>query len=83
MIIDTKYKEPTLHQTAFDQGSVVGRHANQTNISFADGHAKSMQVTQLINAKYNAGDGGCVYQWFSKVDVSGMPGCVPGESYIW
>ena len=83
MIIDSKYKEPTLHQTAFDQGSVVGRHAGQANNVFADGHAKGMPVTQLITAKYNATDGGCVYQWFSKVDVSGMPGCTSGESYIW
>jgi len=83
MIIDTKYTEPTLHQTAFDQGSVVGRHAGQANLSFADGHAKSMSIDSLNTAKYNAGDNGCVYQYFSKVDVSGMPACKPGDGYIW
>jgi len=83
MIIDPKYTEPTLHQTAFDQGSVVGRHASQANASFADGHAKSLPITQLITAKYNAADNGCVYQWFSKVDVSGMPACTPSDGYIW
>jgi prepilin-type N-terminal cleavage/methylation domain-containing protein/prepilin-type processing-associated H-X9-DG protein len=72
---DTSHSSPIMRQTAFIQGSIVGRHSASTNVSFCDGHSKSLKLDELMKLKYNPATNSCFYQYFSKSDVSGMADC--------
>ena len=64
----------------YSQGALFGRHAQQTNNIFFDGHAKSLNLTNLIQSRYDASVKGCIYQYLSTKDVSGLPACGAGQN---
>lgn len=59
----------------YPQGAWYARHSLGLNNVFFDSHAKFLKLDALITSKYEASDGGCVYQFLSTKDVSGDPPC--------
>ena len=64
----------------YSQGAFFGRHGQQTNNIFFDGHSKSLQLSALIQSRYDDSVKGCIYQYLSTKDVSGLPVCGAGQS---
>jgi len=77
---DTSRPSPALRQTAFIQGSITGRHTGGANVTFCDGHAKSVKIDELMKLKFNPATNSCFYQYFAKSDVSGMADCTTSQS---
>lgn len=72
---------------SYPQGALFARHNGGMNNVFFDCHAKSMKIDALMTSKYDASytdssnTGLCVYQYFSKKDVSGLPSCSGQNAY--
>ncbi len=71
---------PVLETNGYDQGDIFGRHTGAANVSFCDGHAKSLKLTELGKSSYDSSAQGCVYNYLSSVDESGNPLCGPSQS---
>jgi len=63
----------------YSQGALFGRHMQGLNNVFFDGHSKALRLNELVRSKYDASVGACIYQYFSKKDVSGYPDCAAGQ----
>jgi prepilin-type N-terminal cleavage/methylation domain-containing protein/prepilin-type processing-associated H-X9-DG protein len=65
----------------YPQGALYGRHTQGLNNVFFDGHAKFMQLNAVLTSEYDASVNGCIYQYLSKIDVSGYPACGSHSPY--
>jgi prepilin-type N-terminal cleavage/methylation domain-containing protein/prepilin-type processing-associated H-X9-DG protein len=70
---------PVLETNGYDQGDVFGRHNGQTNVSWCDGHAKSLSLSQFGKSSFDPSVNGCIYNYLSLKDVSGDAVCSPSQ----
>jgi prepilin-type N-terminal cleavage/methylation domain-containing protein/prepilin-type processing-associated H-X9-DG protein len=71
---------PVLETNGYDQGDVFGRHTGSANVSWCDGHAKSLNLTQLQKSQWDTSVQGCIYTYLSSMDVSADTVCSPSQS---
>jgi len=64
----------------YPQGGFIARHNGGLNCVFFDGHAKWLRLEQAVKSKYDASVSGCIYQYLSTKDVSGLPDCAAGQT---
>jgi len=71
---------PILETNGYAQGDIFGRHVGAANVSWCDGHAKSLQLSALGKSVYDPSVQGCIYTYLSSKDVSGDATCGSGQS---